>query len=517
MTGRAPLAATARGRLAGSWDGDIAVFRGIPFAASAAGAGRWRPPAPPLPWDGIRQATRFGPAPVQPQPPRRSLMYHANFADRDALVMSEDCLYLNVWTPDPSAGADVPVMAWLHGGGNRFGHGSQDIHDGAHLAGHGIVVVTLNYRLGALGFLAHPELSARDPGGASGNWALLDIIAALGWVQENIAAFGGDPGRVTLAGNSAGAALACHLMASPLARGLFGRVIGQSSAGISRADGPVRTHEQAEEDGAAFAASARAKDLASLLGMSAVELAAAPGQHGPVVDGRVLVRDTQEAFACGVQAPVPLLVGSNADEGSIYTPASAADELARLAGRMAPGSAFRSAYPDGDPGQTRRSARLFTGETRFVRPVWRWAAEHARTSSAPVWSYRFHRVPPLPPIPELAGPPDGDPGYGAFHSAELPYVWDTLGRRDWPWTEDDRALAEVMSSAWARFTRDGNPNGDALPPWPEFSATDDDPRVMHFGEAVESGGATAGPAVPGRMDRLDAMRALDELAARPVP
>ena len=433
-------------------------------------------------------------------------MYHANFADRHALVMSEDCLYLNVWTPDPSPEAGLPVMVWLHGGGNRFGYGSQDIHDGARLAARGIVVVTLNYRLGALGFLVHPELSGRDPGGARGNWALLDVIAALGWVRDNIAAFGGAPGRVTLAGNSAGAAIACHLMASPLARGLFAGVIGQSSAGINRADGPVRTLAEAEEAGKAFAAATGAGDLAGLLGRSAVELAAAAVYHPvPVVDGHVLAADTQEVFARGAQAAVPLLVGSNADEGSIYTPPGAAGELAALSALAAFGGSLQAAYPAGDTAQARRSARLYTGETRFVWPVWRWAAEHARTAAAPVWVYRFHRAPPLPllpPLPGLADPPDGDPGYGAFHSAELPYVWDTLDAHDWPWTSADRDLAEVMSGAWARFASALDPNGGTLPAWPVFRAGDADPLVMHFGGPDAAAGA-------GGMDRLAAMRALD--------
>jgi para-nitrobenzyl esterase len=436
-------------------------------------------------------------------------MFHANFADRHALVMSEDCLYLNVWTPDPSPAVGLPVMVWLHGGGNRFGYGSQDIHDGARLARRGMVVVTLNYRLGALGFLAHPQLSQQDAEGASGNWALLDIVAALGWVRESIRAFGGDPGQVTLAGNSAGAAIACHLMASPLAAGLFARVIGQSSAGIGRPDGPMRTLAQAEVAGVAFAQATGVRDLAELRSLSAVELAAAAGHFNPIVDGRVLTCDTEDAFGRGAQLPVPLLVGSNADEGSIYTQAAAAAELAELAGRLEPGHVFHEAYPTGAAAPTRRSARLFTGETRFVWPVWRWAAEHARTSTAPVWVYRFHREPPLPPIPELAGPQDGDPGYGAFHSAELPYIWDTLGQHDWPWTEADHALAQTMGDTWAQFVSTADPNGGILPRWPRFPegsrrSGQVGPDVMHFDETVQ-----AGP-----MDRLTAMRALDDPSTR---
>jgi para-nitrobenzyl esterase len=290
-------------------------------------------------------------------------------------------------------------------------------------------------------------------------------------------------------------------MASPLAAGLFARVIGQSSAGISRPDGPMRTLAQAEAAGVAFAKAAGARELAELRSMSAVELAAAAGHFNPIVDGRVLACDTEDAFDRGAQLPVPLLVGSNTDEGSIYTPAAAAAALAELAGRMEPGHVFHQAYPTGEAAVTRRSARLFTGETRFVWPVWRWAAGHARTSPASVWVYRFHREPPLPPIPGLASPPDGDPGYGAFHSAELPYIWDTLGQHDWPWTDADHALALTMSATWARFVRTADPNGGTLPQWPQFSGK---AEVMHFGETVH-----AGP-----VDRLTAMQVLDDPSTR---
>jgi para-nitrobenzyl esterase len=494
-----PRAVTEHGQLLGDWAGPIAVFRGIPFAAPPVGPGRWRPPAAPAAWRGVRRATEFGPAPVQPQPRRDSVMFHANFADRRALVMSEDCLYLNVWTPDPVFSAGLPVLVWLHGGGNRFGYGSQDIHDGRNLASRGIIVVTLNYRLGALGFLAHPELCREDPAGAGGNWALLDIMAALRWVQVNIGSFGGNPAQVTLAGNSAGAAFACHLMAVPAARGLFARVIGQSSSGLCRPDGPVQSLEEAAAAGEAFGRSAGAAGLAALRAMSAVELSVG-GHFGPVVDGALLVQDTQRAFAQGAQAPVPLLVGSNADEGSIYTPPGAAAELAGLAAGRPAGSKFHAAYPAGSPQERRDSARLFTGESRFVWPVWRWAISHARTSAAPVWVYRFGRQPPLPPDAGLAAPPDGGADYGAFHTAELLYVWDNLGQRGWPWAPADDAIAAAMSSAWARFAAAGDPNGGELPGWAAFAGKDDD-AVMHFADPVRAG----------TMDRIDAMHVLDSL------
>ena len=336
------------------------MFHGIPFAAPPVGPLRWRPPQEAPRWDGERRADEFAPAPLQPLPPRNSIMYHTNFDDRRTLVMSEDCLYLNVWTPDPSPSARLPVMVWIHGGGSRYGYGSQDIHNGAKVAGRGVVVVTLNHRLGALGFLAHPSLAAEDELGASGNYGLLDIVAALVWVRENIAALGGDPEKVTVAGNSAGAAHICHLMASELGRGLFRAAIGQSAAGIYRTEGATPSQQAAQQHGLRYAQELGGRDLAALRRMSGVELVLT-GHFGPVVDGRVLTRDTQGVFQAGEQQPVPLLAGSNLDEGVNYTRRDAADRLIERSARDDDACRFQRAYPTAEPVQAKRSARLFTG------------------------------------------------------------------------------------------------------------------------------------------------------------
>ncbi|URN01037.1 carboxylesterase family protein [Actinomadura madurae] len=436
-----PRARTAAGRLVGQWDGPIAVFRGIPFAEPPVGDLRWRPPRPAAGWDGERDAHSFGPAPLQPEPPRDSAMYQSNFADRRALVMSEDCLYLNVWTPDPAPGAGLPVMIWIHGGGNRYGHGSQDIHDGGGTARRGVVVVTLNHRLGALGFLAHPGLAAEDDVGASGNYGTLDILAALTWVRANIAAFGGDADRVTLAGNSAGAAHICHLMASRSARPFFRAAIGQSASGVGRAEGPLPSQAEAQKHGLAYADGFGGRDIASLRRISGIELTVR-GRFGPVVDGRVLTEATDDVFDAGRQHAVPLMVGTNLDEGTVY------------------------AAEGEDAGAV--------GDDRFVRPVWHWARAH-RAAAAPTWMYRFSHRPPLPP---------GMPDVGVYHTAELPYVLDNLDRRpSWPWQDADRELAALMADTWARFTTTGDPNGGALPAWPRFTGPDDTPALV-FGEAV---------------------------------
>ncbi|MEU6539999.1 carboxylesterase family protein [Streptomyces sp. NPDC047000] len=437
----APRARTGAGRLVGEWDGGTAVFRGVPFAAPPVGDLRWRPPRPAARWDGERRATDFGPAPLQPQPPSDSVMYRTNFADRRPLVMSEDCLYLNVWTPDPAPGAELPVTVWIHGGGNRYGHGSQDIHEGRALAARGLVVVTLNHRLGALGFLAHPDLAAEDDLGASGGYGLLDIVAALTWVRENIAAFGGDPDRVTLAGNSAGAAHICHLMAVPAARPLFHAALGQSASGVGRAEGPLPSQEEARRRGLAYADGFGGAGIDRLRRVSGVELIVR-GHFGPVVDGRLLTEPTDDVFAEGRQHRVPLLLGTNLDEGTVY------------------------AAEGEDAGAV--------GDARFVGPVWRWARAH-RATAAPTWLYRFTRRPPLPP---------GLPDPGVYHTAELPYVLDNLSQRpDWPWEPADHRLAGLMADTWARFVTTGDPNGTGLPHWPRFTGPDSSP-VMAFGDTV---------------------------------
>ncbi|MHC3475190.1 carboxylesterase/lipase family protein [Streptomyces sp. 7R007] len=437
----APRARTGVGRLVGEWDGPVAVFRGVPFAEPPVGDLRWRPPRRGVRWDGERRADTFAPAPLQPQPPTDSVMYRTNFADRRPLVMSEDCLYLNVWTPAPATGTGLPVMVWIHGGGNRYGHGSQDIHDGRAMAGRGLVVVTLNHRLGALGFLAHPGLAAEDDLGACGNYGLLDIVAALTWVRENIAAFGGNPDQVTLAGNSAGAAHICHLMAAPAARPLFRAALGQSASGVGRAEGPLPGQGEALRRGLAYAEDFGGRDVAALRRISGVELVVR-GHFGPVVDGRVLTEPTDDVFADGRQHRVPLLVGTNLDEGTVY--AAAGEDAGAV------------------------------GDARFVGPVWQWALSHAATD-APTWLYRFGRRPPLPP---------GLPDLGAYHTAELPYVLDNLDRRpEWPWQDTDRRLAARMAGTWARFVATGDPGGGDLPPWPGFTGPDRSP-VMFFGDTV---------------------------------
>ncbi len=477
---------------------DVAAFKGIPFAAPPVGPLRWRPPQPIDPWEGVRPASEIGPAPIQPQPLRSSIMWHTNFADRRALVMSEDCLHLNVWTPEPSRQAQLPVLVFLQGGGNRLGHGGQELHDGASLAARGIVVVTLNMRVGALGFLAHPELAAEDELGASGNYGVLDVAAALRWVSEHIESFGGDPTKVTFGGNSAGAAIVTHLMAAPTTKTLFRAALGQSASGIFRAEGPMASQADAQAEGLRALGDLAAAPLEQLRRLPATSLLL-DAHLGVVVDGRLITRDTQEVFVEGGQADMPLLVGATSDEGANFTTPAAARALVERVTTGDRGAELATHYPITED-QLRASARSFVGETRFNYPVWRWARTHVATLGAPTWLYHFRHHPPLPDGIDLAPPPDGGPSYGAFHTAELPYTADNLGCRPWPWTDVDRTLARRCADLVARFVSNLDPNGADLPTWPPYDGTPDGlSLVLDETLTVE------------RIPRTDALQLLDEL------
>jgi len=462
----APVVEAPAGVASGEARDGVHIFRGIPYAEAPTGQLRWRPPVTAARWDGVRDATRFGPACHQP-PSRPGSIYAA----AETPAMSEDCLSLNVWAPADAK--DAPVFVWIHGGSLVAGSGSEAMYDGATLAAQGLVVVTINYRLGALGYLAHPQLSEESPDGVSGNYGLLDQVEALRWVQRNVAAFGGDPDRVTIAGESAGALSVMYLMAAPPARGLFHRAIAQSAYMISTPAlrDPVHGTPSAEESGLALSRALGVRGLPRLRAMDpqALTVQAAMSGFFPLgnVDGQVLPGQLVEVFDRGGQAPVPILAGFN--EGEIRSlrfllppaPADGATYEAELRARYGDlAEAMLQHYPAANPDE----AMLAT--TRDA--MYGWTAERlVRSQTAlgqPSFLYYFDH-----------GYPAADAaGLHAFHAAEIPYALGTVGATPPHWpkipdTQAERQLAAALQAYWASFARDAVPVAEGQPAWQPYA------------------------------------------------
>ena len=429
---------------------EIRVFKGIPFAAPPVGTNRWRAPQRVAKWTGVRPATEYAPRCTQGGP---------GAANANAPPTSEDCLYLNVWTTADSANDRRPVMVWLYGGGFSGGAGSEPRYAGDGLARKGAVVVTLNYRLGSLGFFAHPELSAETDAKVSGNYGMLDAIAALQWVQRNIAAFGGDPGNVTVFGESAGANLTGALVASPRAKGLFHRAIAQSGGFMGMAMARTGTLARAEDTGAKALADAGIASIADARAKPAAEVFAALRGAGLVVDGYVIPEDLSLTFANGRQNAVDLLVGSNKDEGTFFARPGLTAERFKSQAKQRFGvlaEEFLTLFPADDDAQASASyLSSFSDEAAWAM---REFAESQARQGNNAYVYYFTRMPPT--LPDR-------PSRGATHVAEIPYMFDNLAPPV-PWTEVDRRLADVMSSYWVNFARSGDPNGPGLPAWPAY-------------------------------------------------
>lgn len=451
-------------------DGKVRVFKGVPFAAPPVGDLRWQPPQPVVPWTGVRQSTEFGAQCMQGN------IFGDIVFDRPA---SEDCLYLNVWTPATPASTPRPVMVWIHGGGFQAGAASEPRHDGHHLAQKDVVLVTANHRLGVFGFLAHPGM-AREPGNVSGNFGLLDMVAALQWVKQNAAAFGGDPNNVTIFGESAGSFAVSALMASPKARGLFHKAIGESGAFF----GPslsAATHEGSTERGAKFAAALGADSLDALrkLPADAVLKAALEFQpwFSPAIDGTVLEEPLPVTFAAGRQAQVPLLGGWNKDEsrGGVVlakekpTAASFTEQVTKRFGPRA--ADVLKVYPAGSDAEALESAAALASDTFIGYATWKWIETHAATARAPVFRYRFDRKIPVAPDTKINGVVATSDDIGARHAGEIEYVFGTLDSvARVPWAQEDRVLSDALMTYWTTFARTGTPGAPGLPAWPRYEA-----------------------------------------------
>ena len=437
----------------------LIAYMGIPFAAPPLGELRWREPQPAAPWEGIRKATAFAPACMQTG---------VSMPGEKPPVTSEDCLYLNIWTPATAAVGRLPVIVWIHGGGYKNGATSMPLYWGDQLAKRGVVVISIAYRLGPLGFLAHPDLTAESAYKSSGNYGLLDQIAALEWIRRNVAAFGGDPERVTIAGQSSGAMSVSILMASPRAKGLFHRAIGQSGGLFEPLQlAPAYLLANAEQDGRVYASSVGAVSIAEMRKLPVADLL--KGKAGsvshPVIEPHVLPAAPYDAFNSGAYNDVPLLVGFNADEARAFVDvglvkaATFAADIERSFGSLPP--PLMEAYPHTTDEQARQARLELERDLRFGWDMWAWARLQMQSGRGRVYFYYFEQRPPFPTGSIYQG-------WGASHFAELWYMFDHLNQDAWRWSAGDRQLARQMSNYWTNFAKDGDPNGAGLPLWPAF-------------------------------------------------
>lgn len=453
-------------------DGRTWSYLGIPFAAPPVGPLRWRPPQPAAPWHGVRPCDHYGPAPIQHAMHDNSIMRQFSFDYPPECGTSEDCLNLNVWVPDGALAQPAPVIVFVYGGGHRVGSGSHRVSRGDRLAARGAVVVTFNYRVGAMGYLAHPELTKEN--GASGNYACLDVIAALEWVRRNIANFGGDPECVTVFGQSAGAALINVLMASPLATELFQRAIVHSSGRFRGGPlgPPMKRLAEAERAGAEMGAALGARTLDELRALPPDAIEAPRGFWGPIIDGDVLREPVQTVFERGDQIDVPLLAGYTHDEASpyptpdIHTMSQFAEHATSIYGQQA--GRFLELFPCTDDASAVAMSYALRRDSGFAYQAWKFATLQAKTGRSPVYLFNFDHGIPADPDRKFHEPmPPG--GYGAHHGCELWYAFDNVNSAPWQATEPDVWLADAMSEAWLAFARSGNPNVAKLPHWPKFS------------------------------------------------
>lgn len=468
-----PVVKTEAGRLEGvSIPGSpVQIFRGIPYAQAPVGDLRWRAPRPAQHWRGVRAADQFGPRCMQ-----RHMWDDMFFRSPKA---SEDCLYLNVWTPadlGKRTESRLPVLVYIYGGGFIAGESSEPRYDGAATAAQGIVVVTLNYRLGIFGFFSHPQLTAESRHRASGNYGLLDQAAALAWVKHNIAAFGGDPKRITIGGESAGSMSVSGMMVSPLTRNLIAGAIGESGSVLPPLYLP--TLAEAEAAGTRFAQSLDAPTLAQLRAIPADQLLSVQstgGAHwGPMIDGYYLPKRPEDIYSAGEAAKVPLLVGSNSQEGAASaiigdaapTVANYRAGVQKLFGPDA--DRVLQLYPAATDADVLPAATALASDRFIAAATWNWF-DHQRRTGSPTFYYYYAHVRPAPTAYKATGPA----AYGALHSAEIEYALGNLDANPaYAWTEADRKVSATMNGYFVHFIKTGNPNGQGLPLWPQAPSGD---------------------------------------------
>jgi para-nitrobenzyl esterase len=461
------------GLVQGTTEDMLTVYRGIPFAAPPVGDLRWCAPQPPAQWEGVKQTTKFAPGPIQGGNPTSG--------------KSEDCLYLNIWAPAKSSDGKIPVLVWIYGGGFGAGATSEKIYSGENLAMKGVILVSIAYRVGQIGFLTHPELSKESPNHVSGNYGLMDMIMGLQWVQKNIAAFGGDPGKVTIFGESAGGIAVSMLCASPLAKGLFHGAISQSGGSF----GPPRLTtfpgenlkrlSDAEHAGEAYVKSAGVTTIAELRKIDAGKLPSGwgIGMSWPIIDGWVIPDDQYKLYEAGRFNDTPILVGYNSDEGASFSPAKTPEEY--IAGVKTRYGKFADdlikAYPAGS-GTVPKTARDLARDAAFGWHTWIWARLQSKREKSKVFYYYFDQHPDYP---------EGSPraGYGSPHGQEVAYVFKHLDASIPLTTKTDLEISEAMAVYWTNFAKHGDPNGEKIPEWPAFS--DANPIVMYFDQKPYTG------------------------------
>jgi para-nitrobenzyl esterase len=469
----------AQGQLEGTEEQGMRVYRGIPFAAPPVNALRWREPQPAAPWTGVRKADQFGPACAQGQ---------ATPDGKLAAGVSEDCLYLNLWTPAKDAREKLPVLVWIYGGGFSGGRTSEALFDGAPLARKGVVYVSVAYRVGVMGFFAHPALSAENRAlhgvAASGNYGLLDLVASLKWIKHNIAAFGGDPDKVTIWGESAGAIAVSMLAVAPQAKGLFHGAISDSGGSFGPTRTPTAPGENvpplaiAEQGGVTLAGKLGVTSLEAMRAKPATEvMAQARGVAAigwPVQDRWVIPDDQHVLYEKGAYHDTPILVGINSDEGASFSRTTdPAQFLADTRLRFGPhADRILKVYPADASGSIKQAARDVMREASFGWSTWVWAKLQSDRGGSPAFVYYMDQRPPYPADSrnaDVAGVP---------HGAELPYVFQHLELTPLAWTDADRRISDAMATYWTNFAKTGNPNATGVPPWPAF--TSKEPARMVF-------------------------------------